>query len=669
MKYQLKDFNFKLDKFQSDAIAFVNAGFSVLVSAATGSGKTLIAEYGITKYLNLNNSVIYTAPIKALSNQKYEELVNIFGENEVGIITGDTTVNPDARLVVMTTEVLRNQLYSENVNKNLGLVILDEIHFIKDRFRGGTWEEIIINLDRSVPIICLSATISNVAEMGKWISAVHGDTFIIKSSNRPVPLNSGLYFISPEANYSLKTISLDSNKSYKKISNLERSLYRSNSTQILKPNRFEVIDNLNETDRLPAIYFIFSRNACDFAVSDYIKYGVPLISKSDSKRVQKYTEYALSAISLRDQMALRIDTLLKGLSMGVASHHSGVVPPVKQIIESLFFRGLIKVVFATETLSTGINMPARTVVIDSYSKRDDFGIRQLDPFEFTQMAGRAGRRGLDDLGWVILPVDHKTPPSTLFEIAKNSEYVVNSNFKPTYNTVLNLLNRFNEDKARAFLNKTFAKYRGNTNLTREFNQRQKILTSLGYINNSFITEGGYELKSIYSESDLLLHQFLLNFGMDKLDPLSVCAILAACIFERRGGNRNFAKKAKEHFYQTLAINPGVEKSLLYLEETFEAIQSIEYGFNFQPTKEPDPMFVAPAISWAKQVPFEYVVEKGFLSAGELIKNIRTMIDLANQLAAAFSNRTNGNIFKELVSLLDRDIITVSGNLINNTSSI
>jgi superfamily II RNA helicase len=314
-------------------------------------------------------------------------------------------------------------------------------------------------------------------------------------------------------------------------------------------------------------------------------------------------------------------------------------------------------------------MPARSVVIDSYTKRDDFGIRQLDSFEFTQMAGRAGRRGMDEKGWVILPVDHKTAPTSLFDIAVNKEYIVSSNFRPTYNTVLNLLNRFEPKDALQFLNKTFAKYQNRTDLSKEFKQREKVLESMSYLDSAKVTESGFELRNIYSESDLLLHQFFCTYNLDQMDTESLSAVLAACIFERRNSARKSDRKTKDNYYLAISRNPDIEKALYVLENIYQDIASIESRYSFSPTKEPDPMFVSSAVEWVRHASLESVVENGFLSAGELIKNFRTMIDLANQLNAAFRNRFDTSIFTEVISSLDRDIVTLSGNLVNNTSSI
>jgi superfamily II RNA helicase len=668
--------NIKPDKFQLDAISFVNLGFSVLVSSATGSGKTLIAEYGIEKYLNLNMSVIYTTPIKALSNQKYDELSEIYGENTVGLITGDLKLNPLANLTVMTAEVLRNQLYSKSVRSDLGLVILDEVHFIKDRFRGGTWEEIVINLNKNVPIICLSATISNQSELGRWIGSVHGNTYILKHSKRPIPLNSGIYYLSSRDNYAIKSTNLGNQEpkqitsaSVKKnIKKLDRLLYSDSVSGVLKPNRYEIIDYLHEKNRLPAIYFIFSRNRCDLALNDYIKFGVPLIDRNQRSKVNQFAQEFLSEITPKDQRTLKVDLLLKGLSLGVATHHAGVVVPLKQLVEKLFAMGLIKVVFATETLSTGINMPARSVVIDSYMKRDDVSLRRLDSFEFTQMAGRAGRRGLDSMGWVILPLDYKVTPSLIYEIANNSDHRVVSNFRPNYNVVLNILSRFQKKEATTFLNNTLAAFQNQGDLTKEFNQRIKILTDFGYLKEYRVTESGSELKNIYSESDILLHQFFNNFKSDSLDPESLCAVIAACIFENRTSNRKHPTKARDNFYLTLSKNPIIEKALIELINTYNNIKKHEIKYNFVPTKEPDPGFVYAILTWMNGYTLDRILDSSNLSPGEFIKNIRTVIDLINQLKVSLNDANLRRQLIEVESRLDRDIVTLSGNLINNTTS-
>lgn len=451
-------FPFELDDFQIAAIAALDSGRSVVVCAPTGSGKTLVGEYAIHRALAAGKRVFYTTPLKALSNQKYRDFRASFGNEQVGLLTGDTSVNRDAPIVVMTTEIFRNMLYGTRIGEvgtsvqDVEAVVLDECHYMNDRQRGTVWEESIIYCPPDIQLVALSATVANSQELTDWISRVHGPTELIYSDYRPVPLQ--FQFCSPKGMFPL----LD--KSQKRIHpQLQKSRKPEKGKRQDSPSHGFVLSKLWERDMLPAIYFIFSRRGCDAAVQALHEqtsgdYGdLSLVNPEEAQRLKQRVEEFLA----RNPEAARAGSV-KPLLRGIASHHAGVLPAWKGLIEELFQENLIKVVFATETLAAGINMPARTTVISSLSKRTDQGHRLLTASEFLQMAGRAGRRGMDTVGHVVTV---QTP----FEGAKEAAYLATngadplvSQFTPSYGMVLNLLQTHSLEEAKELVERSFGQY-------------------------------------------------------------------------------------------------------------------------------------------------------------------------------------------------------------------
>jgi superfamily II RNA helicase len=443
-------FPFELDKFQLDALAALNAGRSVVVCAPTGSGKTLIGEYAIHRALARKRRVFYTTPLKALSNQKLRDFREHFGADQVGLVTGDVSVNRDAPILVMTTEIFRNMLYGTRIGEvgtslaGVEAVVLDECHYMNDRQRGTVWEESIIYCPPDIQLVALSATVANSAQLTDWISQVHGPTDLIYSDFRPVPLD--FHFCSPKGLFPL----LDS--SGKKINALLKPKGgKPKGGRPEAPSMSYVLSQLWQRDMLPAIYFIFSRRGCDKAVADCE--NLTLVSEREARELQVRIEEFLA----RNPEAGRVGQV-EPLYRGIAAHHAGILPAWKGLVEELFQEGLIKVVFATETLAAGINMPARTTVISSLSKRTDDGHRLLKASEFLQMAGRAGRRGMDELGHVVTV---QTP----FEGAKEAAYLATagadplvSQFAPSYGMVLNLLQKHTVEEAKNLVERSFGQY-------------------------------------------------------------------------------------------------------------------------------------------------------------------------------------------------------------------
>ncbi|AFY73089.1 superfamily II RNA helicase [Synechococcus sp. PCC 7502] len=451
-----KLFPFDLDQFQHEAIAALNARKSIVVCAPTGSGKTLIGEYAIYKALNDQRRVFYTTPLKALSNQKLRDFRDRFGNENVGLLTGDTSVNRDAPILVMTTEIFRNMLYGTPIGEvgtsltGVEVVVLDECHYMNDRARGTVWEESIIYCPPDIQLVALSATVANSAQLTDWISKVHGVTELIYSDYRPVPLQ--FHFANPKGLFPL----LDN--SGKKINPRLRGNPRNLKKDANgKPPRYEspslpfVISQLQQRDMLPAIHFIFSRKGCDQAIGQLDK--MSLVNESEAYQLKTQIDAFLEA-----NPEVGRSQYISSLYRGIASHHAGILPAWKGLVEELFQQGLIKVVFATETLAAGINMPARTTVISSLSKRTDRGHRLLTASEFLQMAGRAGRRGMDAVGYVVTV---QSP----YEGAKDAAYLATaqadplvSQFTPSYGMVLNLLQTHSIDEVRELVERSFGQY-------------------------------------------------------------------------------------------------------------------------------------------------------------------------------------------------------------------
>lgn len=466
-KYQ---FPFELDEFQKEACEYINQGKSVVVCAPTGAGKTVIAEHAIHKALEEGNRVFYTTPLKALSNQKYGDFSHKYGINNVGLLTGDTSINRDAQIVVMTTEVFRNMLYGTNFGsvtenlKNVKYVVLDEVHYMNDEQRGTVWEESIIYCPTTVQLIALSATVANADQLTDWINTVHSRTELVNTDFRPVPLRF-YYFDSSQPNDILPLLT-PSGQLNKKIRPEKREFHHRGVNK--KPQRNivkDVIRNLHEKDMLPAIYFTFSRKKCDEQMEKCS--SLVLVTPKEQKEIKAIVDEYLA-----ENPYLAKNKHIEYILNGVASHHAGLLPGWKVLIEKLFQKGLIKAVFATETLAAGINMPARSTVISSISKRTDSGHRTLTASEFLQMSGRAGRRGMDEIGYVTIVGTQFQSPEEVAELVLSEANPLESRFSPSYSMVLNLLQRFSLDEAKELILKSFGYFSSNSRLTPFLHQQE-----------------------------------------------------------------------------------------------------------------------------------------------------------------------------------------------------
>ena len=471
-------YNFAIDEFQIEALDALDRGDSVLVAAPTGSGKTLVAEYAIEAARRQGQRAFYTAPIKALSNQKFNDLVAHYGKSEVGLLTGDNSINSNAPILVMTTEVLRNMIYARSeALAMLSVVVLDEVHFLQDAYRGPVWEEVIIHLDPTVQLVCLSATVSNATEVTEWLSTVRGKTVPIIEEKRPVELINH-YVVGDAATHKVKIFETIVNGSpNSEISKLESTSSQTDArafrggnrrsnrasapkkrSRLFTPNRVEIVDLLQHEDLLPAIVFIFSRNQCDEAAEACIRGGIRLTDANQRAEIAEIIDSRVEMFSDDDLAALSFSKFANQLEFGVASHHAGLVPAFKEIVEECFIRGLVRLVFATETLAVGLNMPARAVVVEKITKFTGEHHQPLKASEYTQLTGRAGRRSIDKVGHALVLWNQFVGFDQVAALALSRSFRLVSAFRPTYNMAANLIQTHSRQEAHHLLNLSFAQF-------------------------------------------------------------------------------------------------------------------------------------------------------------------------------------------------------------------
>ncbi len=461
--------DFQLDDFQVRACRALEAGDTVLVAAPTGSGKTVVGEFAIHLAVTAGSRAFYTTPIKALSNQKFGDLVATYGEAGVGLLTGDNSINGDAPVVVMTTEVLRNMLYEQSsALTGLSHVVMDEVHYLADRSRGAVWEEVLIQLPESVSVAALSATVSNAEEFGDWLATVRGSATVIVEEHRPVPLwqhvavGNRLHDLyadqdAGQLNPELARLAREARQAEKL--NANRGSYRRRGPRGPRPpSRIEVIEKLRQDDLLPAITFIFSRAGCDAAADQCVAGGLRLTSAAEAALIRDIADTACAHLPEADLALLGYDDWVDMLSRGVAAHHAGMLPTFKEVVEGLFQQGLIKAVFATETLALGINMPARSVVLEKLSKWNGETHADITPGEYTQLTGRAGRRGIDVEGHAVVVWHQGLDPVDLAGRASTRTYPLRSSFHPSYNMAVNLVAQLGHHTAREVLETSFAQF-------------------------------------------------------------------------------------------------------------------------------------------------------------------------------------------------------------------
>lgn len=540
-----KDYGFDLDDYQRQGCAALASGAGVLVAAPTGAGKTVVGEFAVWLAAEQNRKCFYTTPIKALSNQKYHDLVARWGSNRVGLLTGDVVINGEAQIVVMTTEVLRNMIYASSTTlNNLGYVVLDEVHYLADRFRGAVWEEVILGLADSVSIVALSATVSNVEEFGEWLREVRGEISLVVSERRPVPLfqhvmvgrtmvdlfagtaptaselpgQAAIPKVNPALMRASKAESMqvrdDSRRPRGRSGRGRRSSYGSGAYGGATHRRFasrrhtisrtDMISVLERAELLPAICFIFSRQGCDQAVAQTC--DLRLTGPEERRQLAEIADSHVEGLSPDDLDALGYEEFRYALVNGIAAHHAGLLPTFKAIVEEGFTSGALKVVFATETLALGINMPARTVVLERLVKYNGETHADITPGEYTQLTGRAGRRGIDVEGHAVVLWQPGMDPRAVAGLASRRTYPLRSSFAPSYNMAVNLVATQGRERARELLEQSFAQFQADRRVvgaSREGTQLRRELAEA--------------LEAIHCERGDFLHYARLRQEVSRLE--------------------------------------------------------------------------------------------------------------------------------------------------------
>ncbi|TCN50387.1 ATP-dependent RNA helicase HelY [Rhodococcus sp. SMB37] len=467
---------FPLDPFQQQACRALEGGHSVLVCAPTGAGKTVVGEFAVHLAIEAGTKCFYTTPIKALSNQKYADLCARHGKDAVGLLTGDQSINPNAPVVVMTTEVLRNMLYASSTTLiGLSHVVMDEVHFLADRFRGAVWEEVILHLPEDVRLVSLSATVSNAEEFGEWMTTVRGDTSVVVDEVRPIPLHQHM-MVGPRlydlfdaraepagtpATERRRGVVVDPELAaqVRRRASIDGDRWQSRGRGTFRPiPRPDVIARLDAEGLLPAITFVFSRAGCDAAVSQCLRSGLHLTTDEEATEIRRIVTEHTRELPRADLEVLGFASWRTALERGIAAHHAGMLPAFRHTVEELFVRGLVRAVFATETLALGINMPARTVVLERLVKYNGETHAELTPGEYTQLTGRAGRRGIDVEGHAVVLWQPGVEPAAVAGLASTRTFPLRSSFRPSYNMAVNLIDAVGVERSRALLEMSFAQF-------------------------------------------------------------------------------------------------------------------------------------------------------------------------------------------------------------------
>ena len=704
---------FPADPFQIEAMNALDRDSSVLVTAPTGSGKTLIASYGIEQAFRRGATSFYTTPLKALSNQKYSEFVADYGPECVGLLTGDTAINAGAPIVIMTTEVLRNMLLAESSQlKNLGVVVLDEVHFLQDPYRGGVWEEVLIMTPPEVRFICLSATVSNANDLGNWITSIRGATEVIVASERPITLRHHVA-IHRRGEYEPELIDLleDHRPSAeglrldglvrRSLEQRRRSTYHqsrhSGSLPIASPKRAEVIDLLDAEELLPAIVFIFSRAACDDAVRQCIRAGVRLTTVAERRQITVIAEHFVAQLTDEDLHVLGYDEWLDALTCGVAAHHAGMVPAFREAVEACLQAGLLGVVYATETLSLGINVPARTTVIERFSKFAGAGRTTLTSGEYAQLTGRAGRRGLDDEGHAVTVWSTESSFADMARIATAPSPQLRSSFRPTYNLVCNLIRRYDRKVAEEILSKSFAAWEAakrppsQTPITPTMHLERRfcVLQSLHYAKGWSLTTSGLRLGRIYHECDLILAEGLEHGVFDGAEPAVLVGVLSSLVFERRRAKTSRPTETRRPGRRPRPQGPvrvkrvsgdrlggqrreEIEARSGELVIIGERVRFLEEDQGLHRSRLPEPGLATAMASWVRGASFATVMEVaavdvGEIAPGDFVRAVKQLADLTGQVAMVAEDKATKESAYSAVDALLRSVVVAGGSAVSATT--
>jgi len=642
---------FPYDPFQAEAIACIDQGLSVLVAAPTGAGKTAIAEYAIERAIAAGQSVVYTAPIKALSNQKYRDFYARYGDR-IGILTGDVTLNATAPILIMTTEIYRNSLLEADRRfASCAWIIFDEVHYLDDRERGTVWEEAIVLTPPAVKLLALSATISNAEQVAAWLREVHGRQIrVIRESHRPVPLKvafqcQGQILQSPEA--------------LKSQGYLGRELWRSpdrhrRHRQWLenRPNRVDrLIHHLREAGRLPCLYFAFGRRRVEGLAEELA--AVNFLTDEEQRQLLGRFDALCERFRLgSDRTAWALRDLVKH---GVAYHHAGMLPTLKEVVEQLFTSRLIKAIVTTETFALGVNMPARSVVLDTLRKRMEGRFATIRAREFTQMAGRAGRRGMDEAGFVYIRVNPLEVgfPEVVQVVHGKPEPVI-SRLNTTYATLLNLY-RHHGQRLFDIYNRTLHWYQSSTYHRKQaqglMQRKLDLLRSMAYLTETGLTPKGVFAAGLYGY-ELTLGELHAAGILNHLHAEDLAILLCALVYEPRRGMPPPKKLPR-----------AVGQLTHRCDAVIRAIQRAEFKASLPPTKPPH-FQLAPAVeAWMRGVAFETLGDLCGADDGELVRAFRMVVQLLRQLATlnGLSPALRGTVHRARAAI-NRDVVDAEQEL-------
>ncbi len=755
------------------------------MTAPTGSGKTVVADHAIDSALAAKRRAFYTTPIKALSNQKYRDLCERLGESRVGLLTGDNVIASDADVVVMTTEVLRNMLYADSsasaagsttgsttsssdadsrlaagdARSRLGVVILDEVHYLEDPYRGPVWEEVILLLPASVVLVCLSATISNHEQLGKWLNQVSGSTAVVTESRRPVPLTN-LYAVGRRRSSAVKIVQTlvdgkpnPQGKRFDAPPRLHRphryrpgysrgrggsrggggyrgsrasgsrrgrnykpnrdrpngpdrgsgSPRRGSGTDFVwrPPRRVDLLAELKQRQLLPVIWFVFSRKGCDQAAARLLRDGACFSNTAESDRIDEIIASRLERLEPSDLAVLGVQRWRELLRSGIAAHHAGMVPLFKEVVEQCFYEGLVKVVFATETLALGVNMPARSVVIDKPGKFDGKRTVALSAAQYTQFTGRAGRRGIDTDGWAVALWSPECTFGQVAERAASRAFELHSAFRPTYNMVTALLSRSSPQAARDLMSHSFAQFQADhqssepkhqmpqlqrasgsaespkqqksqkrpmhdqhydgeqregksvgVDLASRFDAVASVLRERGHLHGWNLSDSGRLVSRIFHEADLVVAEALAGGLFDTLSPPELASVLSAFSYEHRS-----AKPPPEVWVPSSVAYQRLQS----ISDSVAELHRRESRFGLDPIRSLDLGFASVAHRWTAGESFEALQDEGF-SAGDFVRNVKQVIDLARQIATVAPNPETSATASAVVRALNRGVVALSGSL-------
>ena len=619
------------DPFQQQSIDYINQGHSVIVSAPTGAGKTAIAEHVINSCIQNNLGVIYTAPIKALSNQKFRDFQGQFQDN-IGILTGDVSLNPGAPVLIMTTEIFRNKVLDEPESlQKYSWVIFDEIHYIDNPERGTVWEESLIFLPRHMNILALSATIPNISQLAEWMESIHKKSIkMVIEEKRPVPLHF-YYQCSNEV-----------------VDNLNKIRVSRDS----KPNKLHALINyVRSKEGLPCIYFVFGRKRAESLAFEL--YGYNFLTPKESVQITNLYDDLCLRFELKNERSSR--QMLPLISKGIGFHHAGMLPTLKEVIERLFTSRLLKVIFTTETFALGINMPSRTVIFDELRKFYGRYVRVLKTRDFYQMAGRAGRRGIDKEGFVYARINpHRINLQDVKRVIYSRPEEVRSQLNNSYATILNLYEKHKErlfDVYPSSLHYFQSRKNERTEALRLIEAKLNLLKKLGYIEGGTLTQKGRFAKSVYGY-ELILSELFAAGILEQMDEFGLGVITAAVVFEPR---------KNQHLLNLSKANRNIKRAC---EEIYARIKKEEAGFRVYPfSKQPYFHLSSCMEGWLRGTSFERILQFTDTDEGEVIRYFRMSIQILREIndAKVSSNILRGRI-KETIRVINRDIVDAEKQL-------